>query len=821
MTTPPGTVEIPPLTAEEISKIADDFEAFAGTLRANTAGRAAIARLVVNARLGLEAAQWKAAADLAQAGEYARAQQLTLCERERDELKAALANAAPRVAGHIDIVFDGPPGHIAGRFVEVEDETGKSIGIGDWIKPSELTGGFWRLRIPRHRLNQAEATKWLDVTAELRDRVAKLEATSKLAERVTERSAKLWPAPDAGKASPVDDVWVRVRGIRYPMQETLRPATEGMDGSFISIAVGHWRTCWAPYFDDDGSRYPMSSVPLSLEGCLKLVAGKRDAQVSQLAEERSEHRATLNQASQERQAGEAKRAGARRMVCAARDRLVQALGAPGGDVEMTLPLAVEVTVDAIAKLKHDLEIALDDRDQAEQDAEAGSRSISQRDVALAAMASFAYRLRVERGKSVEETRDRIDAKLVELLGSQKAASKHDDLARRIRESDFIQRLGGQQIDTEDDAWVNSSTDGDLLDHIFARINHCEVLEDQISDVLSVASNVRLDGAVMIDDAAGTPEERMTAAIARARFSGKHEADAERATLIAKLQLAREALGATLQQDGTDDVVDLARAARAAGAAGRFSDIGKSQAFKRMADEHVLREAFADAVVANWLVNGEARPSGSQPPERAVPDERHRPGHARVTISIWPNLAEQPMFDRPTYAVCVEMGVDSLAKFQANAASALAKLLATWGSPGLDSVREAPGLKSVSGPLTTAANGAGQILRDVIAATMASGLGCPADVFEVKHIPAGERPPRCELRVYAKHQSTVDHPAQIVAYVELGRLWLITLPEERRVATCKDFEPVGSPFLEARDAIGVFRIAYRWHDRIHAAMAIAT
>lgn len=45
---------------------------------------------------------------------------------------------------HIDIVFDGPPGHEAPRFVEVENEKGKSISVGDWISRGD---GTWALRI--------------------------------------------------------------------------------------------------------------------------------------------------------------------------------------------------------------------------------------------------------------------------------------------------------------------------------------------------------------------------------------------------------------------------------------------------------------------------------------------------------------------------------------------------------------------------------------------------------------------------------------------------------------------------------------------------
>lgn len=44
----------------------------------------------------------------------------------------------------INIIFDGPPGHEAGRFVEVETDDGRSIDAGEWI---ERPDGFWALRI--------------------------------------------------------------------------------------------------------------------------------------------------------------------------------------------------------------------------------------------------------------------------------------------------------------------------------------------------------------------------------------------------------------------------------------------------------------------------------------------------------------------------------------------------------------------------------------------------------------------------------------------------------------------------------------------------
>ncbi len=43
----------------------------------------------------------------------------------------------------LDVVFDGPPGNVAGRFVEVEID-GKSVAVGKW----EQRGEYWLLRIP-------------------------------------------------------------------------------------------------------------------------------------------------------------------------------------------------------------------------------------------------------------------------------------------------------------------------------------------------------------------------------------------------------------------------------------------------------------------------------------------------------------------------------------------------------------------------------------------------------------------------------------------------------------------------------------------------
>jgi hypothetical protein len=52
--------------------------------------------------------------------------------------------AAVALTRQIQIVFDGPPGPDSGQFVEVEDEAGRSVDVGNWV---ERQDGYWALRI--------------------------------------------------------------------------------------------------------------------------------------------------------------------------------------------------------------------------------------------------------------------------------------------------------------------------------------------------------------------------------------------------------------------------------------------------------------------------------------------------------------------------------------------------------------------------------------------------------------------------------------------------------------------------------------------------
>lgn len=67
--------------------------------------------------------------------------------------KQALAAATELCEAHavdetdyVDILFDGPPSHKSGRFVEVENSKRQSIKIGEWIHRDD---GYWVLRFAR------------------------------------------------------------------------------------------------------------------------------------------------------------------------------------------------------------------------------------------------------------------------------------------------------------------------------------------------------------------------------------------------------------------------------------------------------------------------------------------------------------------------------------------------------------------------------------------------------------------------------------------------------------------------------------------------
>jgi hypothetical protein len=83
-------------------------------------------------------AEWRKAR-----AEYLLAKAKLLREVERQGFRAS---PRPRAGGYIDIVCTAAPDHDAPKFVEAEDETGRSISAGEWIDRGD---GYSALRIPR------------------------------------------------------------------------------------------------------------------------------------------------------------------------------------------------------------------------------------------------------------------------------------------------------------------------------------------------------------------------------------------------------------------------------------------------------------------------------------------------------------------------------------------------------------------------------------------------------------------------------------------------------------------------------------------------
>lgn len=62
-----------------------------------------------------------------------------------DSLRRELAEVRDTPRGEVlDVVFDGPPGPTAGRFVEVENTSGAGVRAGEWIDRGD---GMWALRL--------------------------------------------------------------------------------------------------------------------------------------------------------------------------------------------------------------------------------------------------------------------------------------------------------------------------------------------------------------------------------------------------------------------------------------------------------------------------------------------------------------------------------------------------------------------------------------------------------------------------------------------------------------------------------------------------
>ena len=62
----------------------------------------------------------------------------------------------------IRILFDGPPSHESGRFIEVENEKGEGISFGEWVQEGTLDRDYWVLQFPDNREVNADLLEALE-----------------------------------------------------------------------------------------------------------------------------------------------------------------------------------------------------------------------------------------------------------------------------------------------------------------------------------------------------------------------------------------------------------------------------------------------------------------------------------------------------------------------------------------------------------------------------------------------------------------------------------------------------------------------------------
>lgn len=88
--------------------------------------------------------------------------------------------------GEVRVVFDGPPGAVCGRFVEVEDSDGRGINAGEW---RERADGRWELVIPRIIRRPDGPIEARDRLDALEERIAALAMTDDALEKAIDFQA--------------------------------------------------------------------------------------------------------------------------------------------------------------------------------------------------------------------------------------------------------------------------------------------------------------------------------------------------------------------------------------------------------------------------------------------------------------------------------------------------------------------------------------------------------------------------------------------------------------------------------------------------------
>lgn len=157
----------------------------------------------------------------------------------------------PEAAGSLHVLFDGPPSHESGRFVEVEDDSGKSVRAGEWVERSD---GLWDLVIPRYAPPPMAGAGWkqgMEEAAEIVTKYALDEAqggmktilAQKMAKSIRNRIVAASPVPDNTDARGAIGGTVAIKPLEWSELENGDFVAETI-GEDYRVQAGIWASGW-------------------------------------------------------------------------------------------------------------------------------------------------------------------------------------------------------------------------------------------------------------------------------------------------------------------------------------------------------------------------------------------------------------------------------------------------------------------------------------------------------------------------------------------------------------------------------------------------
>jgi hypothetical protein len=111
-------------------------------------------------------------------------------------------------AAYLDVLFDGPPSHEAGRFVECESPAGTGVKAGEWIDRGD---GYWALRIDIAAIRAEARRAAIEECAKLCE--DEWRVSTVLAEDVVRTDPKADPSMLHAHAAGITTIWHKISAL--------------------------------------------------------------------------------------------------------------------------------------------------------------------------------------------------------------------------------------------------------------------------------------------------------------------------------------------------------------------------------------------------------------------------------------------------------------------------------------------------------------------------------------------------------------------------------------------------------------------------------